>query len=102
MWCVVLQSGGHQIPHIHPEAWLSGVYYPQVPEAIRTGAGPEGWLEFGYAERPFPSLLEPRIVRIRPAEGLLVMFPSYFYHRTVPFEADGTRISVAFDLVPAR
>ena len=27
--------------------------------------------------------------------------PSYFYHHTVPFEADGTRISIAFDLMPA-
>lgn len=102
IWCVVLTSGGHQIPHIHPDAWLSGVYYPQVPEAIRTGEGPDGWLEFGYADRPFPSRLEPRVVRVRPAEGLLVMFPSYFYHRTIPFEAAGTRISVAFDLIPAR
>jgi tetratricopeptide (TPR) repeat protein len=100
IWCVVLRSGGHQIPHIHPDSWLSGVYYPQVPDAIRTSAGPDGWLEFGYADRSFPSRLDPRVVRVRPAEGLLVMFPSYFYHRTVPFEAEGTRISIAFDLVP--
>lgn len=102
IWCVVLESGGHQIPHIHPDAWLSGVYYPQVPEPIRTGQGPAGWLEFGSADRPFPSRLEPRVVRVRPVEGLLVMFPSYFYHRTLPFQAEGTRISVAFDLIPAR
>ena len=100
MWCVVLEPGGHQIPHIHPGAWLSGVYYPQVPEPIRTGAGPGGWLEFGQPDREFPSKLPPHTLRVRPEEGLLVLFPSYFYHRTIPFDEPGTRISVAFDVVP--
>jgi uncharacterized protein (TIGR02466 family) len=101
MWCVVLPRGGHQVPHIHPEAWLSGVYYAQLPEALRNDAErEEGGLAFGEPDRSFPRLLEPRIVHVRPAEGLLVLFPSYFYHRTIPFDADGTRISVAFDLVP--
>lgn len=37
---------------------------------------------------------------VRPREGLLLLFPSYFYHRTLPFRADAPRISVAFDAVP--
>lgn len=101
MWCVVLRRGGHQVPHIHAEAWLSGVYYPQVPPEVRDGTGTAGWLEFGDADRSYPRRMEPPVVRIRPEEGLLVLFPSYFYHRTLPFEGDGTRISVAFDLVPS-
>ena len=28
----------------------------------------------------------PELGWIRPREGLLVMFPSYLYHRTVPFQ----------------
>ena len=56
---------------------------------------------------PFPSRLPAPVLRVRPVEGLLVLFPSYFYHRTIPFGGDGpfdsggTRISVAFDFVPA-
>ena len=38
--------------------------------------------------------------KVRPEEGLLVLFPSYFYHRTIPFDDPGTRISIAFDVVP--
>jgi hypothetical protein len=38
---------------------------------------------------------------LRPAEGLWVLFHAYF-SRTVPFDAEGTRISVAFDLMPVR
>jgi hypothetical protein len=103
IWCVVLERGGHQIPHIHPEAWLSGVYYPQVPAAIRAPADPEdpsGCLELGPDDLPGRAPVPLRLIRVRPAEGLLVLFPSYFYHRTVPFESEGTRISVAFDLMP--
>ncbi|HEY0711544.1 MAG TPA: 2OG-Fe(II) oxygenase family protein, partial [Polyangia bacterium] len=100
MWCIVLGRGSHQGPHIHPAAWLSGVYYPQVPESIRTGTGPEGWLEFGQPDRPFPTKIPPPIHRVRPEEGLIVIFPSYLYHRTIPFAEDATRISVAFDVVP--
>jgi hypothetical protein len=29
----------------------------------------------------------------------MVLFPSYFYHRTVPFESDEVRISIAFDVL---
>lgn len=100
MWCVVMQSGAHQVPHVHPDAWLSGVYYPQVPEAVSLGAGPGGWLAFGEPDRRFPGRERGQRFTLRPEEGLLVLFPSYFFHHTIPFEAEGTRISVAFDLVP--
>lgn len=105
IWCVVLERGGHQIPHIHAEAWLSGVYYPQVPAAIRAPVDPDdpsGCLELGADDLPGPTRVPPRLIHVRPAQGMLVLFPSYFYHRTVPFNAEGTRISVAFDLMPVR
>jgi uncharacterized protein (TIGR02466 family) len=100
MWCVVMERGGHQTPHIHPMAWLSGVYYPLLPAGMRSGEGPEGWLAFGEPDRDFPRRVQPRIVNVRPEEGLLLLFPSYFFHRTIPFAGVGTRISVAFDLIP--
>jgi uncharacterized protein (TIGR02466 family) len=102
MWTVVLQAGGRQIAHTHPLAWLSGVYYPQLTDSIRSGSSRGGWLEFGEPDHAFPARMSAPIVGVRPEEGLLVLFPSYMYHRTIPFEGDGTRISVAFDLVPAK
>jgi hypothetical protein len=29
-----------------------------------------------------------------------VLFPSYFWHGTVPFQSDQPRVTVAFDAVP--
>ena len=36
---------------------------------------------------------------VRPEEGLIVLFPSYFYHRTVPTESADMRVSIAFDVL---
>jgi len=98
IWCVVMERGGYQVPHIHPAAWLSGVYYPQIPQEVSAGEGPGGWLAFGEPDRDFPRRVDIRSMRVRPEEGLLVLFPSYIFHRTIPLDTGGKRISVAFDL----
>lgn len=101
MWGNVLASGGHQLPHIHPLGWLSGVYYVQVPTAI-TGTD-DGALEFGSLPRWIRHRQAPPTRVIAPVAGRLVVFPSFFHHRTLPFDAgDGQRISIAFDVMPAR
>ncbi len=97
-WGVSLGAGGHQNPHIHPAAWLSGVYYPRVPPGAIGAQPPAGWLEIGrasaYITRP-PSL---EVQMVPPAEGTLVLFPSYYWHATGPAAAPG-RMSLAFDIV---
>ncbi|RMF02425.1 MAG: hypothetical protein D6773_08710, partial [Alphaproteobacteria bacterium] len=100
VWGVVMQAAGHQIPHIHPAAWLSGVYYASVPDVVSSGSR-AGWIEFGRPPDHFHNRRKPETRSIQPEPGLMVLFPSYFYHHTVPFEAEGTRISIAFDLMPA-
>jgi hypothetical protein len=37
---------------------------------------------------------------ITPEPGLLVIFPSWHWHHTVPFSSDQPRLSLAFDLFP--
>lgn len=100
-WGVVLRSKGHQLPHIHPSAWLSGVYYVQVPKILsQPGNGQDGWIEFGRAPAHFHCASEPVVKLIQPEEGLMLLFPSYFYHGTVPLSGDEQRISIAFDILP--
>ena len=99
IWGTVLGPGGHQTPHLHPLGWLSGIYYVQIPAGMRRD---DGALEFG--EPPARVLVReaPDRRRIEAQEGRLVIFPSYFWHRTLPFTAPGARISIAFDAVPTR
>jgi hypothetical protein len=100
-WSIVLEGPGHQVPHIHPSAWLSGVYYVQLPEITsQPGQGEAGWIEFGRPPEHFHTTVEPEVKLFQPEPGLMLLFPSYFYHRTVPFESADLRISISFDVLP--
>lgn len=100
-WGVKMWRQGHQVIHIHQKAWLSGVYYVQLPEIVRPGQkGNNGWIEFGRGPDDLSAVTPPNIRTIQPVEGLLITFPSYVWHRTIPFEAKRDRISIAFDVIP--
>lgn len=97
-WSVRLHDGGHHSNHIHPAGWISAVYYVALPDAVTNGE--QGWLKFGETGLRLES--RERITRtIRPEPGLLVLFPSYFYHGTIPFADSTHRTTIAFDIVPA-
>jgi len=100
MWAVVMDTEGHQLPHIHPAAWLSGVYYVELPRTL--GAGGDdvaGWIEFGLPPEELQDTKAPPVRLLRPVEGAVYLFPSFLYHRTIPFGGDGRRISIAFDVL---
>jgi uncharacterized protein (TIGR02466 family) len=100
-WGVVMADGGHERPHIHPNAWLSGVFYVELPALIDDPArNPEGWLEFGRPTADLHVRSEPVVRQYRPTLDHLFLFPSYFYHGTIPFRSDARRICVAFDVEP--
>ena len=103
LWGTVLKSEGHQASHIHRDGWLSGVYYADLPEGVgenRQGDSADGWIEFGEPQAYPKSKAESETRTYEPVEGRLYLFPSYFYHRTVPFNAARPRVSLAFDLQP--
>lgn len=102
IWATVLSPGGRQLPHLHPLGWLSGVYYVQVPRALAGEGANAGALEFGALPERLGHVEEPERRVVAPLAGQLVVFPSYFHHRTLPFESPGRRISVAFDVMPVR
>ena len=97
-WSVQLKPGGFHIDHVHPQGWLSSAYYVELPEMAEDGRR-EGWLKFGEPGLAVPNC--PPDFHVRPYPGLLVLFPSYVWHGTVPFESGGRRLTAAFDVVPA-
>ena len=100
-WGVVLSRHGQQLPHTHPAGWMSGVYYVKVPESVHDPARKcEGWIEFGRPDSRYPCVRDPRVKVIEPAEGLVLLFPSYLWHGTVPIDSAEERISIAFDVYP--
>lgn len=99
MWAVVMEPDGHQLPHIHPGAWLSGVYYPELPPGMAESGAHAGWIEFGLPPEELRGDRQPPVRLFRPEEGLMFLFPSYFYHRTLPSPGPVQRISIAFDVL---
>jgi tetratricopeptide (TPR) repeat protein len=99
VWSVRLQPNGFHANHLHPKGWLSSACYVALPAAIARGR--EGWLKFGEPGVPTLPALEPEHY-VKPEPGLLALFPSYMWHGTVPFGGDEPRLTIAFDLVPAR
>lgn len=98
-WSVRLRSCGYHEMHVHPLGWISSAYYVQVPPELENSHDNEGGLKFG---EPDIDLGEAGSARrfIKPETGRLVLFPSYMWHGTLPFESQSARTTVAFDVVP--
>jgi hypothetical protein len=102
-WGLIQRRDEYEEGHIHPQGWLSGVYYVAVPSAVSTAGKGPGCIEFGpptAIARDMPDLAPAR--RYLPEEGVLLLAPSHYQHRTIPSGVDRYRISVAFDVVPER
>jgi uncharacterized protein (TIGR02466 family) len=108
-WAVVVRQGGHESWHVHPDGWISGVYYVQLPRTAPRAATagdpadpPPGAIEFGpFPFRPADALKTEGRWHVIPEPGLLLLFPSFYAHRTWPTEVPDDRIVVAFDVVPS-
>ena len=99
-WGVLLGESGYQNPHIHPSAWMSGVYYPHLPAGTIGEQPPAGWLQIGTLRPHVPAPGNFTVkTQVRPEEGTLVLFPSYLLHGTMPF-GSGDRLTAAFDFQP--
>jgi uncharacterized protein (TIGR02466 family) len=101
-WAVIMDEEGHQTPHIHSNGWLSGVYYVEIPGEMRgDDAERHGWLEFGQSEQRWHRSNVMPHHYVFPEAGMLVTFPSFYWHNTRPLKSKSRRISFAFDIIPA-
>lgn len=100
VWALISHGEGYNVPHRHPQGWVSGVFYVTGPA---TPAGDEGGLlrvgrppEVPAGEPGWPD------ISVVPAPGTLVLMPSYFTHWTVPLGRPSLRVAIAFDVVDSR
>jgi tetratricopeptide (TPR) repeat protein len=98
-WSVRLHFGGYHTSHVHPRGWISSACYIQLPDSMRAGHTAEGILSFGAPGMVTKPTLDAEF-SVRPEVGQLVLFPSYFWHGTLPFHSEQPRLTVAFDVVP--
>ena len=96
-WYHITKTNGMHEPHIHPGCSWCGIYY------IQSGDNDSGYTVF---ENPIKStyidhgnlfLNNMNIVRIKPEDGMLVVFPSCLNHYQALYEGVEDRIVVAFN-----
>jgi uncharacterized protein (TIGR02466 family) len=100
-WSVRLGTSGFHTSHVHTRGWISSACYIDLPDSMLDTQQQDGALSFGE-----PGIVTTPALRaehvVRPQVGMLVLFPSWLWHRTVPFSGEQTRLAVAFDVVPGR
>jgi uncharacterized protein (TIGR02466 family) len=97
---VISQRASHRM-HSHPNNYLSGVYYVQVPSGANT-------INF-HDPRPQASIIRPPVTQltgqntdqvvVEVADGTLLLFPSYLLHSVDPNESNELRISISFNFM---
>lgn len=100
-WANVGDSGDTHRQHIHPNNFLSGVYYAEAPVDC-------GDIIFDDP-RPQAKVIMPRVkeltpynaheFRVSPKPGMLLLFPSWLAHRVGINTADGRRVSISFNVM---
>ncbi len=106
-WGNINRQSDYNKMHFHVGGFWSGVYYVTVPPHASRD---EGAISF---RNPTPAAVLANVIRsptavrnafkheimIRPAAGMLLLFPSWLEHAVAPHLAECERISVGFDIV---
>lgn len=99
-WSVKLFQNGFHSNHVHPEGWLSACTYLTVPEGVRRDdPQKKGWITFGETSLALPT--DKIHQAVCPQPGMCVIFPSCFWHGTIPFDSNEERITLPCDIMPS-
>lgn len=100
-WANINSQGATNPWHTHPNNYLGGTYYVDVP----AGAGS---ITF-WDPRPQSYVVSPRVKQSTPEnsgravvpvkEGMLILFPAWLSHSVAANPAEQERISVSFNLM---
>jgi uncharacterized protein (TIGR02466 family) len=101
-WANVSGAGALNNAHVHGGAFWSAVYYVRAP------ASDSGQLVLHDPRMPALRMYAPmlrfkgagpeQVARIKPQSGMLVMFPSWLLHSVDPWQGEGERVSIAFNI----
>jgi len=115
MWANVSGRGDAHFHHTHPGSFWSAVAYIDDGYEGSSDPGLGGELQLLDPRMPMVRMGVPDLrlreadgraqlsePMIRPSSGAIVMFPSWLQHAVRPFRGEGTRISVAINLIAVR
>ena len=98
-WANVNPPGSYHPTHAHPNNFLSGVYYVDIPakgtELVFQDPRPISIMP--WSGKPTPVTANASIAQPQP--GRMVMFPSWLRHHVPSNEGTTERISISFNLM---
>ena len=104
MWAIINKKNNFNLPHIHPNCYLSAAYYVKTHDDC-------GRIKFtnpNLASRQRSPLIENKTdfnqngIEINPKEGDLLFFPAYLTHEVLRNNSDEERIVISFNIDIAR
>jgi len=108
-WANVNERGDYNKIHNHSGGVFSGVYYVDVGKSDpeRPNSGVLSFRSPTMAELVVNNLRAPEPLRqffrsnysITPANGLMIVFPSWLEHQVHPYHGETPRISVSWDVI---
>ena len=103
MWANINPPGGMNMPHLHPNALFSGVYYVKAPincgrlKLIEPRPGMHVMMPVKKPGDPGKDFW--RDVNVEPVVGRIIMFPAWLWHSVETNKSNDIRISVSFNFV---
>lgn len=96
-WAIIMEQGGSLTSHNHESGWLTGTFYLQMPDVVKSRE--EGAIEFSHEGPNYPKGNTEFTSKILcPKARDLNIFSSSLFHRTIPFLSIKKRICIAFDI----
>ena len=103
MWANINPPGGMNMPHLHPNALFSGVYYvksqPQSGRLKIYDPRPGVQTNMPIRKPGNPGKDMWREVNLEPVEGRIIMFPAWLWHSVEENRSNDIRISVSFNFI---
>ena len=100
MWAIINKKNNFNLPHIHPNCYLSAAYYVKTHD----GCGKIKFTNPNLASRQRSPLIENKTdfnqngIEIDPKEGDLLFFPAYLTHEVLRNNSDKERIVISFNI----
>ena len=96
-WIIRFRQGDYLPIHHHTDE-LSGVVYIAIPGQLRDSGNIGGKIGFMFGQSKFSNLDFLGDRNVDPAEGDILIFPAWLQHTVYPFQGEGERIALAFNL----
>jgi Putative 2OG-Fe(II) oxygenase len=99
IWTIRQTSGDYQEMHTHPAGNLSGNIYISAPELLDTAEPSDSKILFRLPHtRDIGKFIMNDTWKYTPTPGTVILFPSHIPHTVYPWQGQGTRTVMAFDI----